>query len=456
MDVKITENLVSFIRDTAYGDLSENAISEAKKCILDEIGVTVAGSTYEGIQPLKDFALETGGNPQARTIGAGSIKTSTPNAALINGAAGHVLDFDDTQIILGGHPTAVILPVVLALGEHTGASGQEVLTSFILGIEISCKIARGVHPYHYQSGYHVTSTIGIFGAAAAAGKLLKVGHQELLYALGISGSMSSGLKENFGTMTKSLHVGLAASHGVMAALLAQKGYTATGKILEGDLGFGNVLSKNCQFDHTVKNLGDPWEIENPGITRKKYPSCARTHAAIDALLNIVTRNPIGSEDLAEIECGTDASAFNVLIHPFPKTELEAKFSMPYCLAVAFLGKDVLLKDFQQSKIDSPPINRLMKKVRHVSDKEIMAKGYEYRGTAKVRVKLNNGMEFFEMVETCKGDPRNPLSYDEIVRKFYQCVAGIIGPERRDSVIDQVNQLEDKEDISNLMGHLCGQ
>lgn len=445
--------MASFVSNTTYRDLSGNAISEAKKCILDGIGVTLAGSTYEGIQPLKALVLEMGDRARARTLGMDSIWTSALNAALINGVAGHVLDFDDTQIILGGHPTAVVLPVVLALGEYTGASGQEVLMAFIVGIEVSCKIAAGVNPFHYQSGYHVTSTIGVFGAAAAAGKLLKLGPPELTYALGMAGSMSSGLKENFGTMTKSLHVGLAASHGVMAALLAQKGYTASTKILEGDLGFGNVLSKHCRFDKIVKNFGSPWEIETPGITRKKYPSCARTHSAIDGLLNIVRKNPIRASDLAEIECGTDESAFKVLIHPSPRTELEAKFSMPYCLAVAFLEKNVLLKDFQQERIDDPRIHHLMKKVNHVSDRGIVARGYEYRGTAKVRVKLNNGMEFSETVETCRGDPRNPLTDEEMMEKFYQCVTGVIDPEKGKSALERINHLETQGDILGLVTDL---
>jgi 2-methylcitrate dehydratase PrpD len=454
MKTKVTENLISFVEDTRYRDFSEETVSEAKKCILDGIGVTVAGSNYEGMQVLRGFALETGGQPQARTIGASSIKTSALNAALINGVAGHVLDFDDTQIILGGHPTVVILPSLLALGEYTEASGQEMLTSFILGIEVSCKIARGVNPYHYQSGYHVTSTIGIFGAAAAAGKLLKLGHQELLSTLGIAGSMSSGLKENFGTMTKSLHVGLAASHAVMAALLAQKGCTASGKILEGDWGFGNVLSKNCQYDNMIHHLGNPWEIQNPGITRKKYPSCARTHCAIDALLKIVKQNDIACQDLTEIECFTDEDAFKILIHPVPKTELEAKFSMPFCLAIAFLEKDVSLPHFEKSRINDPKIKDLMKKIKHIPDEDIIAKGYEYRGTSKIRVKLNNGVEFFEMVETSKGDPRNPLRPDEIVEKFHQCLAGIIDQKKAQLIIDGVNHMEDQQNILNLVTHLA--
>jgi 2-methylcitrate dehydratase PrpD len=451
--VRITERLVTFIRKTHIGDVSEIALSEAKKCILDGVGVALAGSKHEAVNVIKNYVSEIGGKAQATTIGTDSIRASVVHAALINGVASHVLDFDDTQNILGGHPTAVILPVVLAVGEYKKASGKDLLTSFILGTEVSCKIARGVNPYHYQSGYHVTSTIGIFGAVASAGKLLDLSQEDFLSAFGIAGSMSSGLKENFGTMTKPLHVGLAASNGTMAALLAQKGYTASEKILEGELGFGKVLSKDCQFEKIVENLGAPWEIESPGITRKKYPSCARTHSAIDALLKILDHHPIRDEDLEEIECATDDKAFEILIHPRPKTPLEAKFSMPYCLSVAFLERDVFINHFTEEKLEDPRILRMMKKVRHISDKEIVARGFEHRWASRVKVKLKDGREWCEAVEKAKGDPQNPMSNEEMIGKFRHCAAGLLDDAKIDSLVNRLNQLEKEKEIARLIADL---
>jgi len=451
--VKITERLVTFIRKTHYGDVSEIVLSEAKKCILDGVGVTLAGSRHEAVNVIKNYVSEIGGKAQATTIGMDPVRTSVVHAALINGVASHVLDFDDTQNILGGHPTAVILPVVLAVGEYKRANGKDLLTAFILGTEVSCKIARGVNPYHYQSGYHVTSTIGIFGAVASAGKLLDLSQEDFLSAFGIAGSMSSGLKENFGTMTKSLHVGLAASNGTMAALLAQKGYTASDKILEGELGFGKVLSKDCQFEKIIENLGTPWEIERPGIARKRYPSCARTHSAIDALLKIMDHHRIRDEDLEEIECATDDKAFEILIHPTPKTPLEAKFSMPYCLSVAFLEGDVFINHFTKEKLEDPRILRMMKKIRHVSDSEIAARGFEYRWASRVKVKLKDGREWCETVEKGKGDPQNPLSDEEMIGKFHHCAAGILDDAKIDSVVNRMDHLENEKDITRLIAGL---
>lgn len=451
--MRVTERLAHCITTTNYEDLSEDSLLEAKKCFLDGIGVMLAGSRHEVTKVLRDYTAQIGGEVQATVFGTDSIKSSVVNSALINGAACHVLDFDDTHKMLGGHPTAVILPTVVTLGEYVKASGKEVLTAFVIGVEVSCRIASGINPYHYRSGYHVTSTVGIFGAAAAAGKLIGLSEEKLLYTLGIAGSMSSGLKENFGTMTKSLHIGLAASNGIKAALLAQKGCTASQAILEADMGFCKVLSRDCRFVNIIDKLGDPWVIVDPGIRRKKYPCCARTHSAIDGVLKVVSEHPIPIKDLTEIECATDDSAFEILIHPTPNSELEAKFSMPFCLAIAFLEKGIFLHHFTQNKINDPIVVSVMKKVKHISDSEINSKGYEYQWTSKVKITLSNGTEFFEVIEKPKGDPQNPLTCEELIEKFSGCVKGILDAKQVDSIVDRIKRLEDEKDISVLVADL---
>jgi len=200
-------------------------------------------------------------------------------------------------------------------------------------------------------------------------------------------------------------------------------------------------------------LGDPWEIEDPGITRKKYPCCARTHPAIEGILNVVNNHTIAYEDLAEIECATDDSAFEILIHPFPKSELEAKFSMPFCLAIAFLEKEVCIDHFSQKIIDKPIIKDIMKKIKHIPDSEIISKGYEYRSTTKILVKLKNGKEFYEIVDRPKGDPENPLTDEEIIEKFYRCTNGMIGERKKAEIIDKIKHLDEQQDILSLIGDL---
>lgn len=451
--MSITKTLSSCIVGTTYRDLSPNAVQEAKRCLLDGIGVMLAGSVDRSISILEEYATLIGGERQATLICPNSLKSSVVNAALVNGTSAHILDFDDTHIILGGHPTAVILPAVLALGEFTKASGRDILTAMVLGVEVSGKIARAVNPSHYQSGYHVTSTIGVFGAAAAAAKLLRLTEVQTQCALGIAGSMSSGLKENFGTMTKSLHVGLAASNGVKAALLAQRGVSSAEQILEGPMGFCNVMcSRAREVGKIVRDFGKPWEIEVPGMTRKKYPCCARTHTAIDGILNILKQNEIDRDELAEIICATDESAFKVLIHPSPASGLEAKFSMPFCLSIAFLEKDVFIPHFSAEWLLDPRVIDVMNKVKHIADEDITGRGYENRWASRVTVRTRSG-DYCEFVQRPRGDPLNPFSADEITNKFLRCSQELLGPQLCDSIVSKVSSLEEQEEIANMMNDL---
>jgi 2-methylcitrate dehydratase PrpD len=451
--MNVTKILSSFIVKTTFGDITSNAIEEAKRCCLDGIGVMLAGSSDRIIAILKEYVSLIGGEKQSSLFCPNSFKSSLINAALVNGASAHILDFDDTHRILGGHPTAVILPVVLALGEYTKASGKDILTALILGVEVSCKIARAVNPTHYQSGYHVTSTLGVFGATAAAANLLKLKEKEVQNALGIAGSMSSGLKENFGTMTKSLHVGMAASNGIKSVLLAQRGINAADRILEGQMGFCNVMCSKPEIDKITKNLGLPWEIEIPGITRKKYPCCARTHPAIDGILKIVNKQKIDHRNLAEIICETDETAFKVLAHPSPTSELEAKFSMPYCIAVAFLEKNIFLQHFTKNWLRNPLVAEIMHKVRHIPSQRIIDQGYENRWASKITINLKSGESFDELVQRPKGDSLNPFLVDEFADKFLRCTQGLLDKQKCHSIIDNINYLENENDISDVIDNL---
>jgi 2-methylcitrate dehydratase PrpD len=265
--------------------------------------------------------------------------------------------------------------------------------------------------------------------------------------------MSSGLKENFGTMTKSLHAGLAASNAIKAGLLAKGGFTSAGEILEGPLGFCKVMCSGAEAGKIIQNLGKPWEIEVPGITRKKYPCCARTHAAIDAVLKIVKQNEIDHRDLEEITCSTDEMAFKVLVHPSPTSELEAKFSMPFCLSIAFLEKDVFIQHFNQKLLQNKTVADVMAKVKHIADRSISDQGYENRWISKVKIKLKNGESYFELVKRPKGDPINPFTFDELADKFLRCAHGVLDPKVGESILRKIKDLENQEDIMRMIEEL---
>lgn len=452
--MNITGKLASLVEGIQFGHISENAILEGKKCFIDGIGIAVNGSTAEPSRILKKYLVEAGGNEQATTLGSDSIRTSMSNAALFNGVACHVLDYDDTQAELGGHPTAVILPVVLSVGEHLKADGKECLNSLIVGIETSCRIGKIVNPGHYRSGYHVTATIGIFGATAAAGKLLGLSWEELGSAFGMAGSMSSGLKQNFGTMTKSLHVGSAASNGIICALLAKKGFGGSKEILEGKMGFIRVMGGGSAATQDVlEEFGKPWEIEKPGICRKKYACCARTHGAIEGIRKIVESHRFDLEDIKKIECGTDDTALQILGHPFPKTGLEAKFSMPFCITMALLKTRILPEHFSEKYIRDPIVAGVMKKVKHFADIEITKRGYEHRGDTSIKVILQDGRELNEVIRRSMGSGSEALTEEEVISKFSECVGRILDDTKAGEAIEMLRSLDLQRDISKII-HCC--
>lgn len=446
----LTRSFAKFIQGVHFNDLTERSMSEAKKCFLDGIGLIVAGSVHQASKILREYVRGAERQGSCSTLGVDSIMASVANAALVNGVSCHVHDFDDTQRYSGGHPTAVVLPVVLALSEHIRASGKDALTSFIAGVEVFCKMGRLANPSLYKAGLHVTSAIGVLGAVGAAGKLLGLRENELSHALGIAGSMSCGLKVNFGTMTKPLHVGFAASNGIFATFLAKKGWTASTQVLESDNGFFSTLARCEAPQVNLSDLKRNLDIERPGMTRKKYPCCLRAHTSIDAVRKIVQEHVIAVEDVKEIICYTDATAFSILQHRYPKDEMEARFSLPFCVAVSFLKKDISPTDFSPVVVKDKLVTQTIRKVRHLEDVAFTRAGYEHRNKAKVIVRLKNGKELGQVVERCKGDPENPLTNDELTKKFRSCTRDILSPKQIESAIDLMDGLEKLDSLDSVI------
>lgn len=447
--MSVSEKLFSFVCDTDYRHLPKEAINRAKHCFLDGLGVMVAGSVHPASNIVLDYARSLGGKTDATALGSG-FQTSLPLAALINGTQGHILDFDDTNFEFEGHPTTVLLSAILATGEKMGASGQEALASYILGFEAACKIGRGVNPGHYRRGYHATSTIGVFGATIAAGKIMRLSPKELGHAFGIAGSRSAGLRANFGTMTKSLHAGLAAHDGLMSALLGKLGYTANPRILETEWGFGQVMSPTADFRNPFENLGDPLDILSSGVAVKKYPSGALTHPAVDAALGLIQENHIDPSKIKKIRCGTNDEIIKVLIHPWPQIGLEGKFSIPYCLARSCLDGKLEINDFTDERVRDPLVQALMKKITNYVDPEIVQKGYKFKAPAKVTIEMENGQIFEKTAERAKGDPDDPLSFEELAQKFRNCARGILNDSQREKAIQMVAGMENISNISEVI------
>src|SRR5207245_5500083 len=280
-----------------------------------------------------------GGIALATVVGT-ALKTAPGWAALANGAAGHAHDFDDTNFALLGHPSVPLLSTALAAAEAEMAGGRALVLGYILGFEIDVALGTALNPDHYTRGWHATSSIGTLGCAAATARILGLDAGQTRHALGVAASLASGLKENFGSMTKPFHAGHAARNGVFATMLAREGFTASDTALDGTQGYANAFSQAKLSPAAFEALGRDWQILASGIAVKPYPSCALTHAAIDALLALRNQHGLQPDQVADVEVGVNHVVPEVLRHHQPTTGLERKFSMQFCAAAApVLGAD---------------------------------------------------------------------------------------------------------------------
>jgi 2-methylcitrate dehydratase PrpD len=442
-----TAAIAEFLYSTGYDDIPAEVVGKAKQHILDCVGVTLAGSTAPIGRIVHEYLVEQGSSKHATVIGLG-LRTTPPLAAWANGTLGHALDYDDNSIDnpIAIHPTVVTLPTVLSLGETRRTDGRDAIAALVLGIEVASTLGRSMTPRDFRV-WHGTGTLGTVASAAAAAKLLSLTPQEIRCALGIASSTAAGLVANFGTMTKPFHAGHAGRNGVVAAMLAQKGFTSAPDVLEVHGGYGYALAKTYDFDGIRDRLGDPWEIANPGIHIKRYPSCMATHHAIDAILALREDHRIDPRDVDGVEVGTQRNVTHTLIHTTPTTALEAKFSMQFCMAMALLEGSVTLAEFRDEVVRDPQVQELGSKVTLKTDPEIDAKG---RMAARVTITTTSGRRLTRLVEHAKGSRLNPLTRDEVYAKYATCAAYALAPERVEALADVIWRLEEIDDLTTVM------
>jgi 2-methylcitrate dehydratase PrpD len=456
-----TASVASFIVDLGFQDLPHEAVQQAKQLILDYFGVTLAASTSPIAQILKEYLSETGGKPQATIIGL-PLKVPCPDAAWANGTLGHALDFDDASIKLPAaiHPTVDTLPAALSVGEAFNVGGRDVLTAFILGIEVASKIDRSMRG-SAEKGWHGTGTFGTLAATAASGKMLKLTVEEMEHAIGVAASAAGGLTSNFGTMTKPFHAGQASRNGVVAALLAKKGFTSSKNILEKHRGFGQVFGRGLDEKYVKENLGKPWEILDPGIHIKPYPSCAITHAAIEITLKLARERNITPEQVDLVEVRWEYGKVDLRGHFFrkPRTGLEAKFSLEFCIAIALLEGKATLDEFTDTRASEHQVQQMIERIRIVPSKEESEGSYKEIASLKtplktsVKIRMKNGKEYGELVEFPRGFGRkNPLTTEELETKFRSCSKYALPPEMVDEIIRAISNLENVK-IHQLMSLL---
>jgi 2-methylcitrate dehydratase PrpD len=435
--------------------LSEPLKAKATTHIVDGLAVMLAGSRTECARKLAAYALEEPRPLTSTLVGLGE-KTSPPLAALVNGASGHADDYDDTQLAsspdriygLLTHPTVPVLAAALAVGEQASCSGRELAEAFVAGFEVECKVAEAINPEHYRRGFHTTATIGAFGAFAAAATLAGLGEAELRHGLGITASLASGIRVNFGTMTKPLHAGRAAMNGVTAAALAGMGFTADQNALDGRWGFFQVLGGGCDEDKLVGKLGNPYSILDPGATLKMYPCGSLGQPSMDALLEMVKEYSLTPGNVREVRLRACPNILEPLRYQAPVNELEAKFSLQFGLSSILLEGRAGLREYTDGFVNSPRVREMMRRVRTIHDPEIAGMGTD-KMRSVVEVEFVDGRVLRRVAEDAKGTPEKPLREEDVYRKFMECAGFALGEEESRTVYEEAKRIMEYPDINEF-------
>ena len=430
-----------------FEDLPPEAVHWAKVGILDTVGVTLAGSG-DPSATIVGGVLSSGG----KSLILGTPKrTGALDAALVNGTASHALDFDDCNNTLGGHPSAPILPALFALADEIGASGRDFITAYVAGFETECKISMGVNFYQYTRGWHPTTTIGVFGAAAACAKLLELDDERTATALAIAASLASGIKSNFGTYVKPLHIGHCARNGLFAALIARDGYTASPVAFEHKQGYFEVFNGAGNYDAAkiLPAWGKPFDIVTPGIAIKQYPCCGSTHPAIDAMLDLVRRHDVKPEAVERIQSWTHTRRLEHTNRPDPQSTKDAKFSVQYCLARALLDRKVAIEHFEGDAYKDPETRRITALVQAAPYTTEQFPAENHFG-AEVKVTLRGGTVLEAKVDQPAGRTSEvALPQERLREKFENCANRAIPAEATAAVYAAIMGLDTLADVRSV-------
>lgn len=452
----LAETLAGFIVKAEAGAIPARAAAGAKAAIGDCIACILAGAATDTAGIVRDVIRANGGRPAATLLGQ-AVRASVPDAALANGVAGHALDYDDINWSMYGHPSVAVLPAALAVAESRGRSGRDLLAAYVVGVEVAAKLSRWANPRHYEHGWHATATLGTLGATAAAARLLDLPEDRTAMALGIGASEAGGVRRNFGSMTKPFHAGNAARAGVLAAQLAAGGFTADVRSLEGPFGFFDTLNgrETPEASALSVSLGRPYDVEEPGIVLKRYPACGCTHCALDALLELRQAHGFGAAEVVAVECAIHPLALKVLQHSRPRTGLEGKFSMEFCLAVALIEGHPRLQHFTDGWTRAPRVRELLPKLAMRPRPDLAETPSADAVPAEVTVRLADGRCVSRRVSVPRGDPRKPMSAEERRAKFDECAAlGRLGSAAAE-VWSRLEALETLDSVAALAALLRG-
>lgn len=418
---RVTGALAEYAVTRDLSDLPEEVAEPARRALVDTVGVAIAAKN----DPTVRIARGTLGielPPGTTTVLVDGTRTDAMTAALLNGTAGHALDYDDVTDIVYGHPSVVLWPALLAAAEESRTAGRELLEAFVIGLQVQCAIGAGMDiREHYSRGWHATATTGVIGAAAGVARLLRLSVEQTQRALGLAASMAGGSRQNFGTMTKPLHPGLAARDGVFAAKLAANGFTADPDQLESPLGYFPMFSDAYDLSAVIDSLAAGWALTREGLSVKKYPCCYCTHRTADATLDLVKEERVRAADVRGVHLTLEPGGFDPLIHHRPTTGLQGKFSAEYVIAAALLDGRVGLTSFTDEAVARPGAQQLVRLVEVAENATPPVGPAEWeQAYAVVRLETDRG-SLTRRVDVPRGDRRSPLSRDDLETKFRDCV-----------------------------------
>jgi 2-methylcitrate dehydratase PrpD len=430
----VTREAVAFIENVRFDDIPEEAVRIGRRCLIDTLGLYLAGTEGESVQILVRLAARQGGAEEARLLAGGGRKVPAGLAARVLGTAGHAHDWDDTQVSrdprhqygLLTHPSVPPLSAAIAVSQTVGgADGRAFMTAFLVGFEVECKISEWMSRDHYLRGHHSSGTVGTFGASAAAAKLMGLTGERLAHALGIAAAMAAGIRCSFGTMTKPLHVGRAAENGVTAAVMAADGFTADPQALDGRWGFMAVLGGGAYPEKLSQGFGRAWTIVEPGVSIKPYPSGILTHQAMDAMLRLVADNDVKPDEIAAIRFHAGSNILNPIRYPVAENHLQAKFSMAALLSMIALYRKAGKREFSDAVMGSSEMQAMQRRVSTHLDPEIEAQGFD-RIRSRIELDTHDGRTVTQWAdERYRGGPDLDMSDAEVEEKLRDCAEGVV-------------------------------
>jgi len=442
-----TQKLAHFVVDFPTEKIPDSILHLAKRCFINFLAVGLCASKHPSVDILLDLFGQEGGTERALVIGK-DLRTNLQNAALVNGYLGHFLDCDDTHYVNMIHASSPIFPAALAVGEEKSVSGREFLAAYALGIDAACRIGSVIAPNYRETAsfWHITSICGVFGAAAAAGRLLRLQPEAMTYAFGIAGTQASGLRQVFGSMCKPFHTGHAAQSGVLAALLARGGFTSTDNVLEGKRGFVKIMAENFDLDKALADLGERWELPMVGI--KPYACGVGKHGLIDTVLALRSNEGVALENVESIN-GSVRSFKSQDTPRHPTTGAEAGFSYHHAMAVALVDGAAFPAQYSDERVTDPLIAAVRDKITISADPSLP------RGAVAATIVLKDGRTYKQQIEHPTGSPERPMTDAQVEAKFRALATEALPEDCAERLLKELwdlDKIANMRDLANLMSN----